>query len=93
MADQGATTPGGKDPHRRARKTDQAGYGRGLRPAAGLGPKRLVRISGEHWSMENVRSNFKGRQDPVYRLYRLAKTREDRGRVIRDMQRFWLSVG
>ena len=38
--------------------------------------------------MENVRRNFKGRQDPVYRLYRLAKTRQGRGSVIRDMQRF-----
>ena len=38
--------------------------------------------------MENVKSNFKGRRDDLYARYRLAKTPEDRQKVIRDMQRF-----
>ena len=38
--------------------------------------------------MENVRSNFKERRDDLYARYRLAKTQEERQKVIRDMQRF-----
>jgi len=45
-------------------------------------------MAGEHWSMENVKSNFKERRDDLYARYRLAKTQEERQRVIRDMQKF-----
>ena len=38
--------------------------------------------------MENVKSNFKERRDDLYARYRLAKTQEERQKVIRDMQRF-----
>jgi hypothetical protein len=38
--------------------------------------------------MENVKSNFKGRRDELYSRYRLARTQEERQKVIRDMQRF-----
>jgi hypothetical protein len=38
--------------------------------------------------MENVKSNFKERRDDLYARYRLAKTQEERQKVIGDMQRF-----
>ena len=88
MADQGATTARGKVLTDEQGKPIQLGTGEAIAQAAGFRPERLARISGEHWSMENVRSNFKGRRDDLYARYRLAKTPEDRQKVIRDMQRF-----
>ena len=38
--------------------------------------------------MENVRGHFKDRREDLYARYRLARTQEERQRVIRDMQRF-----
>ena len=38
--------------------------------------------------MGNVRGHFKDRRDDVYVRSRLAKTQEERQKVIRDMQRF-----
>jgi len=88
MAEVIATTP------RRNILTDQ--QGRPIRlgapeaaaQAMGFRPERLARISGEHWSMENVRGHFKDRREGLYARYRLAKAPEERQRVIRDMQRF-----
>jgi hypothetical protein len=88
MADQGATTARGKALTDEHGKPIQLGTGEAIAQAAGFRPERLARISREHWSMENVRSNFKGRRDDLYSRYRLAKTPEDRQKVIRDMQRF-----
>ena len=38
--------------------------------------------------MENVRGHFKERREDLYARYLLAKTQEERQKVIRDMQRF-----
>ena len=64
------------------------GTGEAIAQAAGFRPERLAQVSREHWTMENVKSNFKGRRDDLYSRYRLAKTPEERQKVIRDMQRF-----
>ncbi len=69
-------------------KPMQLGTGEAIAQAAGFRPERLARISGEHWTMGNVRGNFKERRDNLYARYRLAKTQEERQKVIRDMQRF-----
>ena len=50
------------------------------------------RRSGEHWTMENARKYFKEKRDDLYSRYRLAKTPEDKKRVLRDMQRFNLDT-
>ena len=88
MADQGATTPRGKILTDEQGKPIRLGYRRIDRPSRGLPPERLARNSREHWTMENVRINFKDRRDDLYARYRLAKTQKDRQKVIRDMQRF-----
>jgi hypothetical protein len=80
MVDQGIATLGGKnlsDKQGKPIRVDVAEASAQPR----LGTEKALRRA---WCVENVPSNFKGRQDPVYRLYRLAKTREDRGSVIRD---------
>jgi hypothetical protein len=61
--------------------------------AAGFRPERLARISGERWTMENVQKHFKEKKDDLYSRYRLARTAEEKQRVIRDMQRFNLDAG
>jgi hypothetical protein len=38
--------------------------------------------------MENVQKHFKEKRDDLYSRYRLARTQEDKRRVIRDMQKF-----
>jgi hypothetical protein len=38
--------------------------------------------------MENVQKQFKEKRDDLYSRYRLAKTSEDKHKVIRDMQKF-----
>ena len=88
MADQGATTARGKVLTDEKRKPIQLGTGEAIAQAAGFRPERLARIAGEHGSMENVKINFKDRRDDLYARYRLAKTQEERQKVIRDMQRF-----
>ena len=88
MADQGATTARGKVLTDEQGKPIRLGTGEAIAQAAGFRPERLARISREHWTMENVKSNFKGRRDDLYARYRLAKTQEERQKVIRDMQRF-----
>ena len=88
MADRGATTPRGKVLTDEKGKPIQLGTGEAIAQAAGFRPERLARVCGEHWSMENVRSDFKGGRDDLYARYRLAKTQEDRQKVIRDMQRY-----
>jgi hypothetical protein len=42
--------------------------------------------------MENVQKHFKEKRDDLYSRYRLAKTSEDKQKVIRDMQRFNLEA-
>ena len=42
--------------------------------------------------MENVHKHFKKTRDDLYSRYRLAKTPEDKKKVLRDMQRFNLDA-
>ena len=88
MADQGARTPRGKLLTDEEGRPIRLGTGEAIAQAAGFRPERLARVSGEHWTMENVKSNFKDRRDDLDARYRLAKTPEERQKVIRDMQRF-----
>ena len=62
--------------------------GEGIAQAAGFRPERLARISGEHWTMENVQKHFKEKRDDLYSRYRLARTPDEKQRDILDMQRF-----
>ena len=88
MSETGVTTPRGKIITDEQGKPIRLGAGEGIAQAAGFRPERLARISGEHWTMENVQAHFKGKRDDLYSRYRLARTPEEKQRVIRDMQRF-----
>ncbi len=88
MAETGVTTPRGKIITDEEGKPIRLGAGEGVAQAAGFRPERLARVSGEHWTMENVQKHFKEKRDDIYSRYRLAKTPEEKKRVIRDMQRF-----
>ena len=92
MSEKGVTTPRGKITTDEKGKPVRLGAGEGIAQAAGFRPERLARISGEHWTMENVQAHFKGRKDDRYSRYRLARTPEEEQRVIRDMQRFNMEV-
>ena len=63
-----------------------------LAQAAGFQPGRPARVSGEQWTMENIREPFNGSKEDVYSRYRLARTPEEKRIVVRDMQRFNLEV-
>jgi len=88
MANQGATTPRGKI------ITDEKGRpvpfaaSEAAAQAMGFRPERLIRISGEHRTMENVRGHFNDRREDLYTRYRLAENQEERQEVIGDMQKF-----
>jgi hypothetical protein len=71
------TMPRGKIINDEQGKPIRLGAGEGIVQAAGFRPERLARISGEHWTMENVQGHFKGRDD-LYSRYRLARTPEER---------------
>jgi hypothetical protein len=88
MSDAGVTTPKGKVITDEQGKPIRLGAGEGIAQAAGFRPERLARVSGEHWTMENVQKYFKEKRDDLYPRYRLARTPEGRRAVIRDMQRF-----
>jgi hypothetical protein len=48
----------------------------------------MSEISGEHWTMENVKKHFADKRNDLYARFRLARTREEKQGVIRDMQKF-----
>jgi hypothetical protein len=88
MGDQGATTPRGKIITDEKGRPVRLGAPEAAAQAMGFRPERLARISGEHWTMENVRGHFGDRKNDLYTRYCLARTQEERQKVIRDMQRF-----
>ena len=61
-------------------------YRRAAAQAMGFRPERVAQISGEHWAMENVKKHFAEKRNDLYARSRLAKTEEERRKVIRDMQ-------
>jgi hypothetical protein len=87
-AEQAATTLGGKI------LTDEQGEpirlsgGEAAAQVTGFRSERMAQISGEHWTMENVKKHFAEKRNDLYALVLLAKTEEERQKVIRDMQRF-----
>jgi hypothetical protein len=44
----------------------------------------VAQISGEHWTMDNVKKHFAEKRNDLYARY----PRRERQKVIRDMQRF-----
>jgi ribosomal protein S15P/S13E len=88
MSETGATTPRGKIITDEQGKPIRLGAGEGIAQAAGFRPERLARISKEHWTMENIKAHFKEKRDDLYSRYRLARTPEEKQRVVRDMQKF-----
>ena len=48
----------------------------------------MAQISGEHWTLENVKKHFAEKRNDLYARSRLAKTQEEKQKVMRDMQRF-----
>jgi hypothetical protein len=92
MSEAGVTTPRGKIITDEQRKPIRLGAGEGVAQAAGFRPERIARISGEHWTTENVQRHFKEKRDDLYSRYRLGKTPEDKKKVLRDMQRFNLDA-
>ena len=88
MAERGATTPSGKV------LTDEQGNpirlsgGEAAAQAMGFRPERMAQIFGEQWTIENVKKHFAEKRNELYARSRLAKTQEEKQRVIRDMQRF-----
>ena len=92
MSETGVTTPRGKIITDEQGKPIRLEAGEGVAQAAGFRPERLARVSGEHWTMENVQKHFKEKKDDLYSRYRLAKTPEEKQKVIRDMQRFNLDA-
>jgi ribosomal protein S15P/S13E len=88
MSETGVTTPRGKVITVEQGKPIRLGAGEGIAQAAGFRPERLARVSGKHWTMENIKAHFKEKSDDLYSRYRLARTLEEKQRIIRDMQRF-----
>lgn len=88
MTEKGVTTPRGKIITDEQGKPIRLGTGEGIAQAAGFRPERMATVSGEHRTMENVQAHFKERRDDLYSRYRLARTPEDKQKVIRDMQKF-----
>jgi hypothetical protein len=88
MSGTGATTPRGKVITDEQGKPILLGAGEGIAQAADFRPERLARVSGEHWTMENIQFHFREPRDDLYSRYRLARGPEAKRGVIRDMQKF-----
>jgi hypothetical protein len=88
MADRGATTPSGKVLTDEQGEPIRLSAGEAGAQAMGFRPERMAQISGEHWPMENVKKHFAEKRNDLCARSRLAKTEEERQKVIRDMQRF-----
>ena len=92
MTEKEVTTPRGKVITDERGKPIRLGAGEGIAQAAGFRPERLARISGEHWTMENVQAHSKEKRDDLYSHYRLARTPEVKQGIIWDMRRFNLEA-
>ena len=72
MADRGATTPAGKVLTDEQGKPIRLSGGDAAPQAIGFRPERMARISGEHWTMENVKKHFAEKRNDLYARSRLA---------------------
>ena len=59
-----------------------------LAQATGFQPGRPARVSGEQWTMENIREPFNGSKEDVYSRYRLARRpkRKKRGQGYAEVE-------
>jgi len=88
MADRGATTPAGKVLNDEQGEPIRLSGGEAAAQVMGFRPERMAQISGEHWTMENVKKHFAEKRNDLYARSRLVKTQEEKQGVIRDMQKF-----
>ena len=88
MSHAGVTTPRGKVITDEQGKPIRLGAGEGIAQSAGFRPERLARVTREHRTMENVQKHFKEKKDDLYSRYRLARSLEEKRRVIQDVQKF-----
>jgi len=88
MMEQGVTTPTGKVLADEQGNPIRLSGGEAAAQALGFRPERMAQISGEHWTMENVKNHFGEKRNDLYVRVRLAKAQEEKQKVIRDMQRF-----
>ncbi len=88
MAEVGATTPKGKIMTDEKGKPIRLDTGEAITQGIGFRPERMSEISGEHRTMQNVKSYFTDKRDDLYARYRLAKTDEQKKAAISDMQKF-----
>ena len=59
-----------------------------LAQATGFQPGRPARVSGEQWTVENIREPFNGSKEDVYSRYRLARRpkRKKRGQGYAEVE-------
>jgi hypothetical protein len=74
MAHRGATTPSGKVLTDDQGKPIRLSGGEAAAQAMGFQPERMAQISGEHWTMGNVKKHFAEKRIDLYARFRLAKT-------------------
>jgi hypothetical protein len=60
--------------------------------AAGFRPERLARAGMEKRVLSNVEEHYKDIRDDPYAKFRLARTEEERRKVLRDVEHYNLEV-
>ncbi len=81
--EKGVTTPKGKVLTDEKGKPIRLSIPEAGAQAVGFRPERLAAISGEHRTLSNIRAHFADRRDDLYSRYRLARTPEERQKVIK----------
>jgi hypothetical protein len=92
MYEEGATTPRGKIIYDAEGKPIQLTAGEALGQAAGFRPERLAKAGMEKRVLSNIEEHYKDIRDDLYAKYRLARTEEERRKVLRDVERYNLEV-
>ncbi len=78
MMEQGAITPSGKALTGEQGNPIRLSGPEAAAQAMGFRPERMAQISGEHWTMENVKKHFAEKRNDLYARSRLGKTQEER---------------
>jgi hypothetical protein len=84
----GATTPGGKIMFDEKGKPIKETTGEAAAQMLGFRPERIAAVAQTHRGFANIEAKFSGIRDNLYSRFRLAKTGEERTKVIRDVQRY-----
>ncbi len=92
MYAEGATTPTGKIIYDEEGKPIRLTSGEALSQAAGFRPERLARAGMEKRVLSNIEGHSKDIRDDLYAKFRLARTEEERRKVLRDVERYNLEV-